>query len=132
VIVFLQDHLTWEVLGSASLQIDQLTGIGDDGGVVSLTRRFALSQNYPNPFNPSTTIRYDIPVGKTSVPVQVFIYDIRGRLIEKLVDSEKNPGRYQVHWNGRDGRGQSVASGGYLYRIDAGDFSSTKKMVLVR
>ncbi len=130
------------------IEDEDLVDIGDRGGrgpaSGSIPKVFALSQNYPNPFNPSTTIQFDIPdvtgTGNLTgdrgdmptVPVKILIYDIRGRLIEKLVDSDKKPGRYQVHWNGRDGRGQSVASGVYLYRIDAGDFSSTKKMVLVR
>ena len=127
-----------------------LTGIGSGSGgtEISLPRAFALSQNYPNPFNPSTTIRYDIPVANGSddpgrrgpeavpeeegVPVRLFIYDIRGRLVRRLVNEEKDPGRYQVHWDGRDDRGASVSSGVYLYRLQAGDFVSTKKMVMVR
>jgi hypothetical protein len=114
--------------------------VGGDGEIVNLPKVFALSQNYPNPFNPSTTIRYDVPVeaggggvGETgSVPVRLVIYDVRGRLVRVLVDREREPGRYQVHWNGRDDLGRSASSGVYLYRIEAGDFVSTKKMVLVR
>jgi flagellar hook assembly protein FlgD len=64
--------------------------------------------------------------------VKVTIYDVRGRLVRKLVDGEKEPGWYQVHWDGRNDRGQMVGSGVYLYRIEAGEFVSTKKMVLVR
>jgi hypothetical protein len=119
-----------------------LTGIGSgSGGVpVSLPRAYALTQNYPNPFNPSTTIRYDIPFSAGSgslsedggVSVRLYIYDIRGRLVRKLVDRERDPGRYLVHWNGRNDRGQPTSSGVYLYRIEAGDFISTRKMVMVR
>jgi hypothetical protein len=112
-------------------QNDFLTGIRDNVKPdKTIPKTFFLSQNYPNPFNPSTTIRYDIPVGSGTVPVKVFIYDIRGRLVRKLVDQEKESGSYQVHWAGRDDNGQQVSSGVYLYRIEAGDFLSTRKMVM--
>jgi hypothetical protein len=91
-----------------------------------------LFQNYPNPFNPSTTIQYDIPVGSGTIPVRVFVYNVRGHLVRKLVEQEKLPGTYQVHWDGRDEHGQQVSSGVYLNRVEAGDFISTRKMVLVR
>jgi photosystem II stability/assembly factor-like uncharacterized protein len=92
-----------------------------------------LFQNYPNPFNPSTTIQYHIPEGNGILPVKVFVYDIRGRLVRKLVDQEKSPGAYQVHWDGRDEQGQQVSSGVYLYRMQIDlDIVSTKKMVLLK
>jgi len=115
--------------------------------VASLPRVFALTQNYPNPFNPSTTIGYDIPVvsggsgvtitgsgsseGAGTVNVRLMIYDLRGRLVRKLLDQDREPGRYQAHWDGRDDRGARVSSGIYLYRIEAGEFVSTKKMVML-
>jgi hypothetical protein len=113
----------------------EIGGLGIGGGEVpnfNIPRTASLSQNYPNPFNPSTTIRYDIPVGSSTVPVKINIYDIRGRLIRKLVDQEKTSGRYQVHWDGRGEHGQQASSGVYLYRIDTGEFISTRKMVLVQ
>jgi len=96
-----------------------------------LPKAFSVSQNYPNPFNPSTTIQFDIPAGQSFAPVEISIYDMRGRLIRKLLDEKKKPGRYQVHWDGRDGKGNKVSSGVYLYRIVADDFMSTRKMVLL-
>jgi hypothetical protein len=109
------------------------TSIGDSKvGDFVIPKTFSLSQNYPNPFNPSTTIQYDIPKVSGTIPVKINAYDIRGRLIRKLVDQEKEPGRYQVHWDGGDEYRQQVSSGIYLYRIDAGEFVSTRKMVLVR
>ena len=96
-----------------------------------LPKRFAMSQNYPNPFNPSTTIRFDVPEGEIGTPVDVSIYDLRGRLVRTLVDEEKARGTYQVHWDGRDERDRKVSSGVYLYRIIAADFVSTRKMVLL-
>jgi hypothetical protein len=91
---------------------------------------FELDQNYPNPFNPSTTIDYFIPEGE-SIQTRLKIYDLRGRLIRNLVDTEKESGLYSIHWDGRDEQGQQVSSGVYLYRIDAGEFISTRKMVMV-
>jgi hypothetical protein len=98
----------------------------------TLPRTFALSQNYPNPFNPSTTIQYEIPERNSATHVKVLIYDIRGRLVRKLVDGERTPGYYQVHWDGRNEHGQHLSSGIYLYTIKAGDFSSTRRMNLIR
>jgi hypothetical protein len=110
-----------------------LVGIEDSKvGSSTLPKVFSLSQNYPNPFNPSTTIKYDIPAGSGPIPAKIYVYDIRGRLIKKLVDKEMEPGRYQVHWNGRNDRGQRVVSGIYLYRIEAGEFVSTRKMMLLK
>ena len=126
-----------DVTGNQVVRVTEdttLAGIGRGAGATSasLPRVFSLSQNYPNPFNPSTTIRYDIPGGSVTVPVRLLVYDIRGRLVRKLVDRDREPGRYQVHWDGRDDRGASVSSGVYLYRIEAGEFKSIRKMVLVR
>jgi hypothetical protein len=103
------------------------------GFIVSspLPKVFSISQNFPNPFNPSTTIQFDIPAGQSSAPVKISIYDIRGRLIKTLWNGEKVPGTYQVHWDGRNAMGNKVSSGVYLYRIIAGDFISTRKMVLL-
>ncbi len=116
-----------------SFRVDASLGVGNgSSSSQNLPKAFSLSQNYPNPFNPSTTIRFDVPEGHASVPVDISIYDLRGRLIRTLVDEEKPPGTYQVHWNGRDDMGTKVPSGVYLYRITAGDFISTRKMVMMK
>jgi hypothetical protein len=85
---------------------------------------FALYQNYPNPFNPSTTIRYDIP---KQTQVTVKIYDVMGRLVEELVNDQHAPGAYMATWNA-----QGYASGIYYYRINAGDFVSVRKLILMK
>ena len=90
---------------------------------------FALSQNYPNPFNPATSIRYDIPV---QTPVTLKIYDGLGRLIKTLVDEVKDPGKYVVTWNGRNDFNETVASGFYICKINAGTFVNIKKMLLLK
>jgi len=108
------------------------TSIGEEGNRdITLPRSFSLSQNYPNPFNPSTSIKYSVPAGH-SIPIRLMVYDVRGRLIRTLVNEEKHPGLYSVYWDGRDERGREVGSGTYLYRIATGNFTSTKKMVVLR
>jgi len=108
-------------------------GIGDDvAGGPGLPRSFALSQNFPNPFNPSTAIRYSIaPSGnRESVATSLRIYDTRGREVRTLVAEAKRPGEYTVQWDGADDRGVRLASGTYIYRLQAGNDSSTRKMVI--
>jgi len=114
-----------------SFLVDAALGIGNSPPSASLPKAFSISQNYPNPFNPSTTIDYEIPEGE-SVPARLRIFDIRGHLIRTLEDTEKTAGRYSVHWDGKNNKGEQVGSGVYLYRIEAGDFASTRKMILAR
>ena len=85
---------------------------------------YNLSQNYPNPFNPSTTIRYSIP---NQSHVVLKIYDLTGREIKILVNDIKTPGNYSVSFNASE-----LSSGIYFYKLTAGDFVQTKKMVLVK
>jgi len=89
----------------------------------------SLSQNYPNPFNPQTRISFTI---KERGQVTMGIYDVSGRCLRVLLDSEMEKGSHSVMWNGTDGRGNPVASGVYFYRIESGNFRDTKKMVLLR
>lgn len=85
---------------------------------------YSLNQNFPNPFNPSTTIQYDIP--KTSF-VKISVYDILGKEIKLLVNEEKNPGHYEIIFNAKE-----LAGGIYYYSIKAGEFSQSKKMILLK
>lgn len=85
---------------------------------------FSLSQNYPNPFNPTTTINYYIP--KTSF-VTISVYDVLGREIETLVNEEKPVGTYNVGFNA-----SKLTSGIYFYRMQAGDFVETKKLIVLK
>jgi hypothetical protein len=87
---------------------------------------FYLSQNYPNPFKDKTVIKYCVAY-KTNV--QITVYDSEGNVIEKLVDEEKKPGTYEVIFQSAVGNRQ-LAIGTYFYRLNAGDYSSEKKMVL--
>jgi hypothetical protein len=92
-------------------------------------KTFSLSQNYPNPFNPSTKIMFDIPsVGNgRDRSVQLIIYDVLGREVSVLVNQQLQPGSYEVNLDGTN-----YPSGVYFYRINAGDYSAIKKMILVK
>jgi hypothetical protein len=103
------------------------TGVLD--GVLPTPFRNTLFPNTPNPFNPVTTIRFE--VAKTA-PVEIDVFDIRGRLVRSLVRETKAPGAHEVTWNGRDDGGNAVSSGVYLYRLRIGAFADVRKMVLVK
>ena len=90
---------------------------------------YSLHQNYPNPFNPSTRIHYDLP---ENVMVNITIYDMMGRVINNLVASKESSGFKSAQWKAVDNFGQPVSAGVYLYRIETGSFSQTKKMILLK
>ncbi len=104
-------------------------GIGDSNG--SLPEAFALAQNYPNPFNPETQIRFDVPANYQG-KVNLIVYNALGQKVRTLVNGRMAAGQHKLNWNGRDDQGKAVASGIYFYRLNAGDFRSTKKMMLIR
>ncbi len=89
-----------------------------------LPKQFALAQNFPNPFNPSTTIRYDLPKDSR---VSLKLFDILGQEVAALVNEEQKAGYKSFVWNSN-----SVASGVYLYRLQAGDFVQTRKLLLLK
>ncbi|HEY3250525.1 MAG TPA: T9SS type A sorting domain-containing protein, partial [Ignavibacteria bacterium] len=85
---------------------------------------FNLYQNYPNPFNPATNISFALP--KSSF-VKLVVYDILGREIAVLVNEQLKPGTYEIQWDSKN-----FSSGVYIYKLAAGEFVNTKKMVLTR
>ena len=90
---------------------------------------FALHQNYPNPFNPVTTLRYDLPENNL---VNITIYDMMGREVKTLVNQTQDAGYRAVIWDATNDYGKPVSAGIYLYQIQAGEYISTKKMVLLK
>ena len=96
---------------------------------VKIPVEFALHQNYPNPFNPITTIQYDLP--EASI-VQIVIFDLLGRQVTTLINHVEEPGYKQVIWDATNKQGQPVGAGVYFYKIQAGDFHQTMKMVLLK
>ncbi|MCB5246420.1 MAG: carboxypeptidase regulatory-like domain-containing protein, partial [Candidatus Cloacimonetes bacterium] len=89
----------------------------------------ALLGNYPNPFNPETTIAWCL---KEAAPVKIEIYNSKGQRIRTLLDETKAGGWYQTVWNGRDDNGDFVSSGVYMYRMSAGSYLASRKMMLMQ
>ncbi|MFH2035684.1 MAG: T9SS type A sorting domain-containing protein, partial [Candidatus Zixiibacteriota bacterium] len=94
-----------------------------------LPDNFELGQNYPNPFNPTTVINFALPQVSD---VNIEVYNILGRKVVTLIDERMDAGYHSVNWNGTNSQGVSVASGVYFYRLTAGEFTQSKKMVLLK
>ncbi len=90
---------------------------------------FVLHQSHPNPFNPTTQIKYDLP---EDALVSINIYDLMGRSIKSLVNSNQSAGYRSIQWNATNNLGEPVSAGMYIYMIQAGEFRQTKKMVLLK
>ena len=137
---YINKKYSTEVIGKESHSIDlsyqfftdrgQLISQGTESILIKpIPLEFALHQNYPNPFNPITTINYDLP---QQSHVNIMIYDILGREVAKLVNSEISAGYQSVIWNTRNNLGAPVSAGIYFYQIQTKDFVKTKKMVLLK
>lgn len=100
-----------------------------DRATEAVPERFDLMQNYPNPFNAVTTLRYSLP---RRSEVELTIYDILGREIRSLVRNVEEAGLKTVTWDGTNNLGEPVSTGVYLYQIQAGSFTQTRKMILLR
>jgi len=96
---------------------------------VEVPTTFALEQNYPNPFNPETRISFSVA---NTADVRLIVYDILGKEVVSLVSERMQPGYYQTTWDGRDRTGQLVGSGLYFYKLIAGDFVKTYKMMFMK
>ena len=94
-----------------------------------LPHAFNLYNNYPNPFNPVTTLRYDLP---EDALVNITIYDIMGRIVRTLINSQQNAGFKSIQWNATNDAGSPLSAGLYLYKIQADNFVKTRKMVLLK
>ena len=94
-----------------------------------LPHAFNLYNNYPNPFNPVTTLRYDLP---EDALVNITIYDIMGRIVKTLINSQQNAGFKSIQWNATNDAGSPLSAGLYLYKIQADNFVETRKMVLLK
>jgi len=109
-----------------STAIEVISSIEDNDNIAQV---FSLAQNYPNPFNPRTEIAYNVPRQEF---VSVNIFDLRGNFIRNLANDVHNPGVYRVVWDAKDSKGIGVASGVYLYTLEAGTHSISKRMILMR
>jgi hypothetical protein len=124
----------WDIERPAGCRLDE----GEDPGAAlgeargttrSLSGPIHLLGNTPNPFNPSTVIQYELV---EALPVRLVIHDLTGRRVRVLVDGERGAGRHNEAWNGKDAEGREVASGTYLYRLEAGGAVRTGRMTLLR
>ena len=114
--------------GPRTITVDVGWYLGIDD-VAAVPGVFALHQNYPNPFNPVTTIRYDVP---EQAHVTMEIYNLLGQRVATLVNGIQEPGYHAILWNGTNMSGAAMSSGMYFYHIQAGDFRSVKKLILVK
>ncbi len=128
------DKVDWAVVGieimpQGSFAKSYLNpGIANSELNSQLPSQYQLFQNFPNPFNPSTLIRYNLP---KAGHVKLMVYDVSGRTVIVLVDGYQKAGYFSHTWDARNSQGQRVASGIYFYRIQAGSFSKSYKMLLV-
>ena len=107
-----------------AMRLKQKVGTGVVETKEDLPTTYSLSQNYPNPFNPTTTIRYSIP---SAGVVQLKVYDILGSELSTLIDEYKQAGVYEVEFDAA-----KFTSGVYLYKLTSGEYSATKKMMVLK
>ena len=111
-------HITTTLIGDS---------VVSDSDIVAMAT--ALHGNYPNPFNPETTIKFTM---SSFGHARIDIYNIKGSLVRTLVNNEMNQGKHTVVWNGKDNNGQQVSSGIYFYQMKTSEYSSIKRMVLMK
>jgi chitinase len=125
-------EISQDVIGTSQPLMDVIgnqmvtTEVSSGDAAENIPGRFTLYNNFPNPFNPSTTIQYAIPAASR---VTIKVFDVLGREVATLLDEQRNAGVGSVHF---DASSRSVASGVYFYRIQAGSFVQTKKMILLQ
>jgi hypothetical protein len=110
-----------------TLTVSGETGIEDLSGVIP--EKFELDQNYPNPFNLTTRITFALPVRSA---VRLIIYDLLGRRVRELLAEELPAGYHAITWDGTNDKGRAASSGVYLYRLVAGDFDHSRKMIMIK
>jgi len=142
------DHsnsLLWEKINNgqmppngqlSSSNIDLIASWIDEGALEELNtkndkaspERFTLHQNYPNPFNPVTNLDYDLP---EDAMVNITVFDMMGKVVRTLVNDQQSAGYKTLQWNATSNSGQPISAGLYIYTIRAGEFSKTRKMILL-
>ena len=120
-------HLREGYTASPTLGVRSVTGLYS---TILRPENYALQANFPNPFNPSTSIEYALPEPS---PVQLVVYDILGQRVRELASHAlQSAGFYRIEWDGLNGRGRSVGSGIYFYRLETPRFTHTRKMMLIK
>ncbi len=108
---------------------EYVTDIKDNDNLSGIPEKYDLAQNYPNPFNPKTTIKYQLAKPGN---VNLIIYNVLGEQVRVLLNSKQCAGSHSVTWDGKDGFGKVLPSGIYFYRIQAGNYSAIRKMILLK
>jgi flagellar hook assembly protein FlgD len=108
---------------------DYAVNIAPQKSTLSIPDKFGLSQNCPNPFNPITSIDFSIPVPSN---VRLDIFNITGSKVATLIEGRLEAGQHRVSWDSKGSDGRPLASGIYFYRLKAGEFTDTKKMMLLK
>jgi hypothetical protein len=128
--------LTGELLTVSGATLQKVEAVDNFGRPVKVTlvnkvipTAFALHPNYPNPFNPTTNISFALPIDSK---VSLKLYNVAGQLVRTLVNETMPAGNHTVTWDGSNSNGEKVASGIYFYKLNAGDFSKTMKMVMTK
>jgi hypothetical protein len=106
-----------------------ITGVVNGIGDMAVPMTFDMAQNYPNPFNPTTTVNFQLP--KKS-DVRITVYNALGQVVRTLASQSYDAGRHQVVWDGTNNNGAQVSTGIYIYRMEAGDFVKSMKMILMK
>jgi hypothetical protein len=126
------------VYGVVEPDVHLVSASFNDGGIVGRAGEsvaeirptsFALHPNAPNPFNPETQIGFSLA---TTGQVELVVYDILGQRVRTLVSTSMSAGVHSARWDGRDASGAQVSSGPYFYRLRAGDFVQTRRMILLK
>ncbi len=124
-VAIIQDWDSLEILQAAQVNLYP-TNVNDP----AVPAEISLHQNFPNPFNPSTTISFSI--AQTSSFVNLEIFNTKGQKVKTLVNERFSSGQHSIIWNGTDDNGNPVSSGIYFYKLRAGRYASTKKMILMK
>ncbi len=106
-----------------------VTSVEDPAGI---PENFSLEQNFPNPFNPSTVINYTIPQSATLINTRLEIFNLMGQKVRTLVNTKQSSGTYTVTWNGTNDTEELLATGLYVYRLQAAEFVDMKKMLFMK
>jgi hypothetical protein len=122
-------HIRQKDTTHVALIVEQGTNVDQEGDQPNIPEKFALFQNHPNPFNPETEISYCLSEG---CEVRLIIYNILGRKVKTLFEGYQDAGMKTLVWDGKDDHGGQLSSGIYFYRLQAGTFSQTRKMNLIK
>jgi hypothetical protein len=127
VIVEIEDALGAKGAGTTYVELKQPSGVDEESS--ERITNFLLKQNYPNPFNLNTEISFLLAY---QCKADLKIYNLKGQLVKTLVEKEMNRGAHTVFWDGTDNQGNPVASGIYFYKLKTPDFTSVRKMILLK